>query len=135
MFYHTHLFLWLNFWKKITDTDKHTNTPLSSRWLQPEEKKCRTPTTYATFRSTSLSLVSAVYMHTLTSIHFLYFLYFNWLNDWFICEFGIEWLVDRKRIPSDWRKRVAVIKAKISTAFQALPKDADPFFQTLDLDG
>ncbi|PWA73831.1 hypothetical protein CTI12_AA257810 [Artemisia annua] len=46
-----------------------------------------------------------------------------------------EWLVDRKRIPSDWRKRVAVIKAKISTAFQALPKDADPFFQTLDLDG
>lgn len=46
-----------------------------------------------------------------------------------------EWLVDRKRIPSDWRKRVAVVKAKISAAFQSLPKDADPFFQTLDLDG
>ncbi|KAL7600390.1 hypothetical protein Lser_V15G26358 [Lactuca serriola] len=46
-----------------------------------------------------------------------------------------EWLVDRKRIPSDWRKRVAVVKAKISAAFQSLPKDVDPFFQTLDLDG
>ncbi|KAI3667452.1 hypothetical protein L6452_42510 [Arctium lappa] len=46
-----------------------------------------------------------------------------------------EWLVDRKRIPSDWRKRLAVIKAKISAAFQSLPKDVDPFFQTLDLDG
>nr|KAJ0206985.1 hypothetical protein LSAT_V11C500288550 [Lactuca sativa] len=45
-----------------------------------------------------------------------------------------EWLVDRKRIPSDWRKRVAVVKAKISAAFQSLPKDVDPFFQTLDLD-
>ncbi|XP_024974415.1 CDK5RAP3-like protein [Cynara cardunculus var. scolymus] len=46
-----------------------------------------------------------------------------------------EWLVDRKRIPSDWRKRLAVVRAKISTAFQSLPKDVDPFFQTLDLDG
>ncbi|KAJ0791993.1 putative CDK5 regulatory subunit-associated protein [Helianthus annuus] len=46
-----------------------------------------------------------------------------------------EWLVDRKRIPSDWRKRVAVVKAKISSAFQSLPKDVDPYFQTLDLDG
>ncbi|XP_076955025.1 CDK5RAP3 protein homolog [Bidens hawaiensis] len=46
-----------------------------------------------------------------------------------------EWLVDRKRIPSDWRKRVAAVKAKISAAFQFLPKDADPYFQTLDLDG
>nr|XP_043609527.1 CDK5RAP3-like protein [Erigeron canadensis] len=46
-----------------------------------------------------------------------------------------EWLVDRKRIPSDWRKKVAVIKSKISTAFQSLPKDIHPFFQTLELDG
>ncbi|XP_076942330.1 CDK5RAP3 protein homolog [Bidens hawaiensis] len=46
-----------------------------------------------------------------------------------------EWLVDRKRIPSDWRKRVAAVKAKISAAFQSLPKDAHPYFQTLDLDG
>ncbi|KAD4888749.1 hypothetical protein E3N88_20822 [Mikania micrantha] len=46
-----------------------------------------------------------------------------------------EWLVDRKRIASDWRKRVAVVRAKISTAFQSLPKDVDPYLQTLDLDG
>ncbi|KAK9057695.1 hypothetical protein SSX86_022531 [Deinandra increscens subsp. villosa] len=46
-----------------------------------------------------------------------------------------EWLVDRKRIPSDWRKRAAVVRAKISAAFQSLPKDVDPYFQTLDLDG
>ncbi|XP_076881283.1 CDK5RAP3 protein homolog [Bidens hawaiensis] len=46
-----------------------------------------------------------------------------------------EWLVDRKRIPSDWRKRVAAVKAKISAAFQSLPRDAHPYFQTLDLDG
>lgn len=46
-----------------------------------------------------------------------------------------EWLVDRKRIPSDWRKRLAVVRAKISAAFQSLPKGVDPFFQTLDLDG
>ncbi|KAI3682389.1 hypothetical protein L1987_82342 [Smallanthus sonchifolius] len=46
-----------------------------------------------------------------------------------------EWLVDRKRVPSDWRKRVAAVKAKISATFQSLPKDVDPYFQTLDLDG
>ncbi|KAK2651277.1 hypothetical protein Ddye_018766 [Dipteronia dyeriana] len=46
-----------------------------------------------------------------------------------------EWLVDRKRIPSDWRKRMAVIRAKISKEFSALPKDIDPFFHTLDSDG
>ncbi|KAL5808383.1 hypothetical protein ACOSQ3_029074 [Xanthoceras sorbifolium] len=46
-----------------------------------------------------------------------------------------EWLVDRKRIPSDWRKRMAVIKAKISKEFSLLPKDIEPYFHTLDLDG
>ncbi|CAI9765680.1 unnamed protein product [Fraxinus pennsylvanica] len=46
-----------------------------------------------------------------------------------------EWLVDRKRIPSDWRKRLAAVKAKISAAFAALPKDIDPLFLTLDLEG
>ncbi|KAI3830154.1 hypothetical protein L1987_04288 [Smallanthus sonchifolius] len=46
-----------------------------------------------------------------------------------------EWLVDRKRVPSDWRKRVAAVKAKITAAFQSLPKDVNPYFQTLDLDG
>ncbi|KAK6941900.1 CDK5 regulatory subunit-associated protein 3 [Dillenia turbinata] len=43
-----------------------------------------------------------------------------------------EWLVDRKRIPADWRKRAAAVKAKISTAFSSLPKEIDPYFQTLD---
>ncbi|TYI65248.1 hypothetical protein E1A91_D09G144200v1 [Gossypium mustelinum] len=43
-----------------------------------------------------------------------------------------EWLVDRKRIPSDWRKRLAAIRSKISKEFSALPKDIDPYFQTLD---
>ncbi|KAF6158704.1 hypothetical protein GIB67_040218 [Kingdonia uniflora] len=43
-----------------------------------------------------------------------------------------EWLVDRKKIPTDWRKRLGVIRAKISSAFPLLPKDLDPFFQTLD---
>ncbi|CAA3015090.1 CDK5RAP3-like protein [Olea europaea var. sylvestris] len=46
-----------------------------------------------------------------------------------------EWLVDRKRIPSNWRKRLAAVKAKISAAFAALPKDIDPLFLTLDLEG
>ncbi|GAV63934.1 DUF773 domain-containing protein [Cephalotus follicularis] len=46
-----------------------------------------------------------------------------------------EWLVDRKRIPYDWRKRVAAIRAKISKDFSSLPKDIDPYFQTLDPEG
>ncbi|XWS66423.1 hypothetical protein CRYUN_Cryun05aG0198000 [Craigia yunnanensis] len=46
-----------------------------------------------------------------------------------------EWLVDRKRIPSDWRKRLAAIRSKISKEFSALPKDIDPYFQTLDSEG
>ncbi|KAL4340798.1 hypothetical protein GQ457_08G016500 [Hibiscus cannabinus] len=46
-----------------------------------------------------------------------------------------EWLVDRKRIPSDWRKRLAAVRSKISKEFSALPKDADPYFQTLDPEG
>ncbi|XP_044499375.1 CDK5RAP3-like protein [Mangifera indica] len=49
-------------------------------------------------------------------------------------RFG-EWLVDRKRIPSDWRKRMAVIRAKISKEFASLPKDIDPYFRTLDSEG
>ncbi|KAK7345122.1 hypothetical protein VNO77_15581 [Canavalia gladiata] len=46
-----------------------------------------------------------------------------------------EWLVDRKRVPADWRKRVAAIRARISKEFPSLPKDSDPFFQTLDPEG
>ncbi|KAJ7976856.1 CDK5RAP3-like protein [Quillaja saponaria] len=46
-----------------------------------------------------------------------------------------EWLVDRKRIPADWRKRLAAVRARISKEFSSLPKDIDPYFQTLDLEG
>ncbi|CAA6661596.1 unnamed protein product [Spirodela intermedia] len=43
-----------------------------------------------------------------------------------------EWLVDRRRIPSDWRKRLGSIRSRISSAFSSLPRDLDPFFKTLD---
>ncbi|MCL7026371.1 hypothetical protein MKW94_000537 [Papaver nudicaule] len=43
-----------------------------------------------------------------------------------------EWLSDRKKIPGDWRKRLTAVRAKISSAFSLLPKDVDPYFQTLD---
>ncbi|KAM7269997.1 hypothetical protein ACFE04_029211 [Oxalis oulophora] len=51
-----------------------------------------------------------------------------------------EWLIDRKRIPSDWRKRVAVIRSKISKEYSILRKDnnsitIDPYFQSLDVEG
>jgi len=46
-----------------------------------------------------------------------------------------EWLVDRKRVPTDWRKRFAAIKAQIAKEFSSLPKDSDPLFQTLDPEG
>ncbi|WOL14948.1 hypothetical protein Cni_G23729 [Canna indica] len=43
-----------------------------------------------------------------------------------------EWLVDRKRIPQDWRKRLSLIRSRISSALPSLPRDLDPFFQTID---
>lgn len=46
-----------------------------------------------------------------------------------------EWLVDRKRISADWRKRLAAVRAKITTSFASLPKDIDPYFHTLDIEG
>jgi hypothetical protein len=46
-----------------------------------------------------------------------------------------EWLTDRKRIPSDWRKRLAALRVKIHEAFSSLPKDVDPYFQTLEPEG
>ncbi|EPS74254.1 hypothetical protein M569_00499, partial [Genlisea aurea] len=46
-----------------------------------------------------------------------------------------EWLVDRKRIPADWRKRVAAVKMKTSALFVSLPKDIHPFLQTLAPEG
>ncbi|MCO5583254.1 hypothetical protein L7F22_037163 [Adiantum nelumboides] len=42
-----------------------------------------------------------------------------------------DWLVDRKRIPADWRKRLLPIRAKISAAIPSLPKDLDSSFPTL----
>ncbi|GAA0167350.1 hypothetical protein LIER_22304 [Lithospermum erythrorhizon] len=46
-----------------------------------------------------------------------------------------EWLVDRKRIPADYRKRLAAVRAKISSAFTSLPKHVDPYFHTLESEG
>ncbi|XP_020111619.1 CDK5RAP3-like protein [Ananas comosus] len=43
-----------------------------------------------------------------------------------------EWLVDRKKIPYDWRKRVSAIRSRISSALSSLPRDLDPFLRTLD---
>ncbi|KAH9301672.1 hypothetical protein KI387_013255, partial [Taxus chinensis] len=41
------------------------------------------------------------------------------------------WLIDRRRISSDWRKRLSSLKARIASALQSLPKELDPWFQTL----
>ncbi|XP_022928745.1 CDK5RAP3-like protein isoform X1 [Cucurbita moschata] len=43
-----------------------------------------------------------------------------------------EWLVDRKRVPADWRKRLTALRVRISKEFLSLPKDTDPYFHTLD---
>lgn len=43
--------------------------------------------------------------------------------------------MDRKRIPTDWRKRLSSVRAKISSAFASLPKDIDPYFLSLDPEG
>ncbi|KAK1314211.1 CDK5RAP3-like protein [Acorus calamus] len=45
-----------------------------------------------------------------------------------------EWLVDRKKIPHDWRKRLTSAKSRIGSAFTSLPKHIDPFFETLDVE-
>ncbi|KAI4341259.1 hypothetical protein MLD38_026003 [Melastoma candidum] len=46
-----------------------------------------------------------------------------------------EWLVDRKRIPADWRKRIASIRSSINKEFAKIPRDVDPFFHTLEPEG
>ena len=46
-----------------------------------------------------------------------------------------DWLVDRKRIPSDWRKRLLTVRSKIASAFANLPKDLNPWFATLTIEG
>lgn len=43
--------------------------------------------------------------------------------------------MDRKRIPADWRRRLAAVRAKIASEFASLPKDIDPYFQTLETEG
>ncbi|WVZ81299.1 hypothetical protein U9M48_028690 [Paspalum notatum var. saurae] len=43
-----------------------------------------------------------------------------------------EWLVDRKRVPHDWRKRLAGIRARVAAAFAALPRDLDPSLLALE---
>uniref|UniRef100_A0A0E0LB25 CDK5RAP3-like protein n=1 Tax=Oryza punctata TaxID=4537 RepID=A0A0E0LB25_ORYPU len=45
-----------------------------------------------------------------------------------------EWLVDRKRVPQDWRKRLAGIRARLAAAFASLPRDLDPSLLALDPD-
>lgn len=60
--------------------------------------------------------------------HYIYIYFLH-----FVCF--AEWLVDRKRVPADWRKRLTSIRARISTAFASLPKEIDPYFQTLDPEG
>lgn len=41
-----------------------------------------------------------------------------------------DWLMDRKRIPADWRKKVASLRARIAAAFASLPLLQDPWLQT-----
>ncbi|CAD6339459.1 unnamed protein product [Miscanthus lutarioriparius] len=43
-----------------------------------------------------------------------------------------EWLVDRKRVPHDWRKRLAGLRARVAAAFAALPRDLHPSLLSLD---
>lgn len=45
-----------------------------------------------------------------------------------------DWLVDRKKMPADWRKKVASLRARIATAFSTLPVEIDPWLQTCDLE-
>lgn len=104
--------------------------------------------TFGTYQSTSHLLVSevttqhALPTHTKLSLQFqsLGPLFFGCLDVIFDSSLIIsllfeEWLVDRKRIPADWRKRLAAIRVRISKEFSALPKDIDPYIQTLDPEG
>eukprot|EP00897_Mesotaenium_endlicherianum_P005107 jgi/Mesen1/4624/ME000237S03659 len=42
-----------------------------------------------------------------------------------------DWLVDRKKVPPDWRKKLAAVQARLTTALQALPRDINPWFLSL----
>ena len=68
----------------------------------------------------------------------LFFFFFSWI--FYSIQFNFdwifeEWLVDRKRIPADWRKRLAGVRTVIAKEFASLPKEIDPYFQTLDSEG
>lgn len=79
-----------------------------------------------------------IYVHIYSMYVFcVYMCSFLFVFEWLILIFDFveEWLVDRKRIPADWRRRLAVVRAKIASAFASLPKDIDPYFQTLDTEG
>ncbi len=41
-----------------------------------------------------------------------------------------DWLEDRKKIPADWRKKVASLRARIAAALALLPLSHDPWLQT-----
>ncbi|KAG0599921.1 hypothetical protein M758_12G187800 [Ceratodon purpureus] len=41
-----------------------------------------------------------------------------------------DWLVDRKRIPVDWRKKVASLRARIAAALASLPQLEDSWLQS-----
>ena len=46
------------------------------------------------------------------------------------CGCVADWLVDRKKIPADWRKKVASLRARIAAALASLPLSQDPWLQT-----
>eukprot|EP00249_Psilotum_nudum_P007274 c20442_g1_i1 orf=228-1967(+) len=45
-----------------------------------------------------------------------------------------DWLVDRRKMPADWWKKLGQIRNRIAAAFPALPKDVNPWFETLSPD-
>ncbi|KAL3686703.1 hypothetical protein R1sor_013012 [Riccia sorocarpa] len=46
-----------------------------------------------------------------------------------------DWLVDRRKIPTDWRKRLAGVQSRVRTVLSTLPRDVDSWFRTLDAEG
>lgn len=43
-----------------------------------------------------------------------------------------DWLVDRRKIPSDWRKKLASLRTRVASALSSsLPRNSDPWLQSL----
>jgi len=43
-----------------------------------------------------------------------------------------DWLVDRRKIPSDWRKKLASLRTRVGSALSSsLPRNSDPWLQSL----